>query len=121
LFGFQTHPIPLNPHGLRANRTSPKLDCQTGWEKTTQSKPKNRSSRLISQPPSPRRTWGAGRASSPASLRQGPTSSGRGRRRPRLPPSTAPSRGHFSSGHRPDREVEGQRWLLLLSFVRVRG
>jgi hypothetical protein len=23
LFGFQTHPIPLNPHGLRANRTSP--------------------------------------------------------------------------------------------------
>jgi hypothetical protein len=25
LFGFQTHPIPLNPHGLRANRTSPKL------------------------------------------------------------------------------------------------
>jgi hypothetical protein len=24
LFGFQTHPIPLNPHGLRANRTSPK-------------------------------------------------------------------------------------------------
>jgi hypothetical protein len=26
LFGIQTHPIPLNPHGLRANRTSPKLD-----------------------------------------------------------------------------------------------
>jgi hypothetical protein len=25
LFGIQTHPIPLNPHGLRANRTSPKL------------------------------------------------------------------------------------------------
>jgi hypothetical protein len=24
LFGIQTHPIPLNPHGLRANRTSPK-------------------------------------------------------------------------------------------------
>jgi hypothetical protein len=23
LFGFQTHPISLNPHGLRANRTSP--------------------------------------------------------------------------------------------------
>jgi hypothetical protein len=23
LFGFQTHSIPLNPHGLRANRTSP--------------------------------------------------------------------------------------------------
>jgi hypothetical protein len=23
LFGIQTHPIPLNPHGLRANRTSP--------------------------------------------------------------------------------------------------
>jgi hypothetical protein len=22
LFGIQTHPIPLNPHGLRANRTS---------------------------------------------------------------------------------------------------
>jgi hypothetical protein len=22
-FGIQTHPIPLNPHGLRANRTSP--------------------------------------------------------------------------------------------------
>jgi hypothetical protein len=26
LFGIQTHPIPLNPHGLRANRTSPKLE-----------------------------------------------------------------------------------------------
>jgi hypothetical protein len=26
LFGFQTHPIPLNPHGLRANRTSPKME-----------------------------------------------------------------------------------------------
>jgi hypothetical protein len=25
LFGIQTHPIPLNPHGLRANRTSPNL------------------------------------------------------------------------------------------------
>jgi hypothetical protein len=25
LFGIETHPIPLNPHGLRANRTSPKL------------------------------------------------------------------------------------------------
>jgi hypothetical protein len=24
LFVIQTHPIPLNPHGLRANRTSPK-------------------------------------------------------------------------------------------------
>jgi hypothetical protein len=24
LFGIQTHPIPLNPHGLRASRTSPK-------------------------------------------------------------------------------------------------
>jgi hypothetical protein len=24
LFEIQTHPIPLNPHGLRANRTSPK-------------------------------------------------------------------------------------------------
>jgi hypothetical protein len=23
LFGIQTHPIPLNPHGLKANRTSP--------------------------------------------------------------------------------------------------
>jgi hypothetical protein len=26
LFGIQTHPIPLNPHGLRANRTSPKWE-----------------------------------------------------------------------------------------------
>jgi hypothetical protein len=26
LFGIQTHPIPLNPHGLRANRTRPKLE-----------------------------------------------------------------------------------------------
>jgi hypothetical protein len=26
LFGIQTHPIPLNPHGLRANRTSPKVE-----------------------------------------------------------------------------------------------
>jgi hypothetical protein len=25
LFGIQTHPIPLNPHGLRANRTRPYL------------------------------------------------------------------------------------------------
>jgi hypothetical protein len=25
LFGIQTHPIPLNPHGLRANRTSQKF------------------------------------------------------------------------------------------------
>jgi hypothetical protein len=25
LFGIQTHPIPLNPHGLRANRTSPNM------------------------------------------------------------------------------------------------
>jgi hypothetical protein len=24
LRGIQTHPIPLNPHGLKANRTSPK-------------------------------------------------------------------------------------------------
>jgi hypothetical protein len=27
LFGIQTHPIPLNPHGLRANRTGPKGFC----------------------------------------------------------------------------------------------
>jgi hypothetical protein len=26
LFGIQIHLIPLNPHGLRANRTSPKMD-----------------------------------------------------------------------------------------------
>jgi hypothetical protein len=26
LFGIQTHPIPLNPHGLRANRTRPYSD-----------------------------------------------------------------------------------------------
>jgi hypothetical protein len=26
LFGIQTHPISLNPHGLRANRTSPYVD-----------------------------------------------------------------------------------------------
>jgi hypothetical protein len=26
LFGIQTHPILLNPHGLRANRTSPYMD-----------------------------------------------------------------------------------------------
>jgi hypothetical protein len=25
LFGIQTHPISLNPHGLRANRTSPNM------------------------------------------------------------------------------------------------
>jgi hypothetical protein len=25
LFGIQTHPIPLNPHELRANRTSPQV------------------------------------------------------------------------------------------------
>jgi hypothetical protein len=25
LFGIQTHPISLNPHGLRANRTSPDM------------------------------------------------------------------------------------------------
>jgi hypothetical protein len=31
LFGIQTHPIPLNPHGLRANRTSPYGSrCATG-------------------------------------------------------------------------------------------
>jgi hypothetical protein len=30
LFGIQTHPIPLNPHGLRANRTSPNgVHCKT--------------------------------------------------------------------------------------------
>jgi hypothetical protein len=29
LFGIQTHPIPLNPHGLRANRTSP--TCMYVW------------------------------------------------------------------------------------------
>jgi hypothetical protein len=28
LFGIQTHPIPLNPYGLRANRTSPKWMVQ---------------------------------------------------------------------------------------------
>jgi hypothetical protein len=50
LFGFQTHPIPLNPHGLRANRTSPKpvfkklrtalwLTQQTGRKKWTVQKP----------------------------------------------------------------------------------
>jgi hypothetical protein len=27
LFGIQTHPIPLNPHGLRANRTSSHMVC----------------------------------------------------------------------------------------------
>jgi hypothetical protein len=30
LFGFQTHPIPLNPHGLRANRISPNM-AETRW------------------------------------------------------------------------------------------
>jgi hypothetical protein len=29
LFGIQTHPIPLNPYGLRANRTSPKGSSDT--------------------------------------------------------------------------------------------
>jgi hypothetical protein len=33
LFGIQTHPIPLNPHGLRANRTSPKQSF-TGYNPT---------------------------------------------------------------------------------------
>jgi hypothetical protein len=28
LSGIQTHPIPLNPHGLRANRTSPYMELQ---------------------------------------------------------------------------------------------
>jgi hypothetical protein len=32
LFGIQTHPIPLNPHGLRANRTSPKLAKVFDWQ-----------------------------------------------------------------------------------------
>jgi hypothetical protein len=38
LFGIQTHPIPLNPHGLRANRTSPKVlfgysqNTWIGWD-----------------------------------------------------------------------------------------
>jgi hypothetical protein len=31
LFGIQTHPIPLNPHGLRANRTSPEVDFDLLW------------------------------------------------------------------------------------------
>jgi hypothetical protein len=32
LFGIQTHPIPLNPHGLRANRTSPQwARISTDW------------------------------------------------------------------------------------------
>jgi hypothetical protein len=26
LFGIETHPISLNPHGLRANRTSSNMD-----------------------------------------------------------------------------------------------
>jgi hypothetical protein len=32
LFGIQTHLIPLNPHGLRANRTSPQVDGQVPQE-----------------------------------------------------------------------------------------
>jgi hypothetical protein len=28
LFGIQTHPISLNPHGLRANRTSPNWELE---------------------------------------------------------------------------------------------
>jgi hypothetical protein len=30
LFGIKIHPIPLNPHGLRANRTSSKESLGTG-------------------------------------------------------------------------------------------
>jgi hypothetical protein len=29
LFGIETHPIPPNPHGLRAKRTNPKSDPDT--------------------------------------------------------------------------------------------
>jgi hypothetical protein len=29
LRGIQTHPIPFNPHGLKANRTSPKMEKKT--------------------------------------------------------------------------------------------
>jgi hypothetical protein len=32
LFRIQTHPISLNPHGLRANRTSPKSDEGSGHQ-----------------------------------------------------------------------------------------
>jgi hypothetical protein len=34
LFGIQTHPIPLNPHGLRANRTSPNLELLSSYYST---------------------------------------------------------------------------------------
>jgi hypothetical protein len=31
LFGIQTHPISFNPHGLRANRTSPNMARVACW------------------------------------------------------------------------------------------
>jgi hypothetical protein len=34
LFRIETHPIPLNPHGLRANRTSPKASSGRHYKPT---------------------------------------------------------------------------------------
>jgi hypothetical protein len=45
LFGIQTHPIPLNPHGLRANRTSPKNSM--AYEFITILRPRKRLHRKI--------------------------------------------------------------------------
>lgn len=72
-----------------------KLNFQTGEDnKLTENQ---RIAQLLSRSPSRRRTWEAGRASSPASPRRGLTNSGRGlrRQRPHPPPPTAPSRGRF--------------------------
>jgi hypothetical protein len=38
LFGIQTHPIPLNPHGLRANRTSLQQDLSRLFQEITPTK-----------------------------------------------------------------------------------
>jgi hypothetical protein len=39
LFGIQTHPIPLNPHRLRANRTSPKVTLSDCFEREVRAHP----------------------------------------------------------------------------------
>lgn len=86
-----TRPYFVSTFPLKQRAT--KLNFQTGENKLI----KTKESQLISQSPSPWRTWEAGRANSPASLHQGPTNSDRElrRRQPHLLPPIAPSHGRF--------------------------
>jgi hypothetical protein len=98
LFGIQTHLIPLNPHGLRANRTSPKSVRRA----STFASPRLR--------PHPRAPSPANLASEPRLPHSRSPQPSPARSKPGDPHSLATPPSSAASGHRRQSDLTTPRW-----------